>query len=152
MSKSFCCSETCIKCLRANGDAPVTVVSGTVISNGNKQGVDMLIPVTPAKSKSCCCFNHNNCVVMHPTINDVLTVLLLALPSQTWMGIKDDRLLAEIHSLVSIENLPDVLEQEVIFALTILLFFYCLTSHLQAKFFYTNKIAISMGEWDLTLI
>nr|XP_010935936.1 glutathione gamma-glutamylcysteinyltransferase 1 isoform X1 [Elaeis guineensis] len=115
VSKSFCCSETCIKCLRANGDAPMTVISGTAVSNGNKQGLDMLIPVTPGKSKSCCTFDHNNnCVVMHPTINDVLTVLLLALSPQTWMGIKDDRLLAEIQRLVSIENLPDVLEQEVL--------------------------------------
>lgn len=109
-SKGFCCRTTCVRCLRTNGDGPVTVVSGTVVSGSNEQGVDMLVPMSPAKSS---CSSQNNCVV-HPASNDVLTVLLLALPAETWLGLKDEKLLAEIHCLVSIENLPDVLQEEVL--------------------------------------
>ena len=111
-NRGFCCRATCVKCLKGNGDGPITVVSGTVVSGGNEQGVDMLVPMSPAKS-SCCNSGLSNCAVVHPASNDILTVLLLALPADTWVGIKDEKLSAEIHGLVSTERLPDVIQEEV---------------------------------------
>ncbi|XP_008789410.2 glutathione gamma-glutamylcysteinyltransferase 1-like isoform X1 [Phoenix dactylifera] len=124
--QQFCSRATCVKCFRANGDAPITVVSGMVVSGKNEQGVDMLVPESTAKSKSCCSSNPNDCVLKHPGSSDALTVLLLALPPCTWQGIKDERLLAEIHGLFSIENLPDVLQQEVL--------------HLRRQLYFLNKV------------
>ncbi|KAF6156201.1 hypothetical protein GIB67_030204 [Kingdonia uniflora] len=109
-SYGFCCSATCVKCSKANGDMPVTVVSGTVVSGNGKQRVDMLVPLSPPRS---CSSGSNNYNGMYPENNDVLTALLLALPLQTWAGIKKVKLLQEISGLVEIENVPSLLQEEV---------------------------------------
>ncbi|XP_058101558.1 glutathione gamma-glutamylcysteinyltransferase 1-like [Magnolia sinica] len=110
----FCCKATCVKCLPANGDLPKTVVSGTVVTGFSKQEVDMLVPVSPPRPGSCCGSASSCCVGMHPASNDVLTVLVLALPPQTWSSIRDEKLLSEIQGLVSIDDLPVMLQEEVL--------------------------------------
>lgn len=111
-SNGFCCRETCVKCLKANGDKPITVVSGTVVNGNSEQGVDVLVPSFPTKVG--CCGSGSNCTGMHPAGDDVLTALLLALPIDTWSGIKDEKLLQEMYRLVSTENLPTLLQEEVL--------------------------------------
>ena len=108
----FCCQETCIKCVEANGDGLKTVISGTVVSDGSRQGVDLLLPTSPSKT-SLCNSNLSRKVVKYPSGADVLTVLLLVLHPNTWVGIKDEAVKAEFQNLVSTENLPDLLRREV---------------------------------------
>nr|XP_043609971.1 glutathione gamma-glutamylcysteinyltransferase 1-like isoform X2 [Erigeron canadensis] len=102
-ANGFCCRETCVNYLKSNGDTPVTVVSGTVTNGIGIQQVDVIVPSSGL----------SGCVGMHPTSNDVLTVLLLALPPQTWFGIKDENLLQDINTLVSIDNIPVLLQEEI---------------------------------------
>ncbi|TQE09274.1 hypothetical protein C1H46_005209 [Malus baccata] len=100
----YFCQETCVKCLKANGgDKPVAVVNG-----GTEKRMDMLT-AWPKTNPGCSC-----AIRMHPACNDVLTVLLLALPPGTWSGIKDEKLSKEIYHLVSTENLPTLLQEEVL--------------------------------------
>ena len=108
----FCCKETCLKCVQANGDGLKTVISASVVSEGNEQGVDMLLPMSSPGS-SLCNSNLKKDAVKYPSSADVLTVLLLALHPNTWLGIKDEKLKAELQILVSIDNLPDDLKREV---------------------------------------
>jgi glutathione gamma-glutamylcysteinyltransferase len=112
-SGKYCCQETCIKCLKANGDKHVTVVSGTVVNGKREHGVDVLVPSSRTKL-GCCCSASSNYSGIHPASNDVLTALLLALPPETWSGIKNEKLLQEISILVLTENLPTLLQEEVI--------------------------------------
>ncbi|KAI3787150.1 hypothetical protein L1987_41402 [Smallanthus sonchifolius] len=112
-SNGFCCGETHVHCIKANGDMPpVTVVSGTVTNGIGERHVDILVPSSP-KNLSSSNSELTNSNGLHPASNDVLTALLLALPQQTWSGIKDDTLLQEIDTLVSMDNLPTLLQEEV---------------------------------------
>ncbi|KVI12347.1 Phytochelatin synthase [Cynara cardunculus var. scolymus] len=108
----FCCGETHVHCIKSTGNVPATVVSGTVTNGIGEQHVDMLVP-SSAKNLSPSSSGLTSCIGMHPASNDVLTTLLLALPPQTWSGIKDDSLFQEIKSLVSIDNLPTFLQEEI---------------------------------------
>ncbi|XP_062190287.1 glutathione gamma-glutamylcysteinyltransferase 1-like isoform X2 [Phragmites australis] len=112
-SDGFCCRETCFKCVQANADGHKTVISGSVISEGNEQGVDMLLPMSP-HSTSSCNSNLSDEIMKFPSSADVLSVLLLALHPRTWLGIKDERLKAEFQTLVSTDDLPDVLKREIL--------------------------------------
>ncbi|KZV21500.1 glutathione gamma-glutamylcysteinyltransferase 1-like [Dorcoceras hygrometricum] len=113
-SNRFCCRETCVRCYRAtNGVKPVTVVSGTVVNGNGEHGVDMLVPLSQTETSSC---SSGSCgsFGMHPASNDVLTALLLALPPETWSGIRDEKVSQEIFGLVSTDSLPPLLQGEII--------------------------------------
>lgn len=112
-SNGFCCKNTCVKCLKANGDTPVTMVSGTVVTGKSEQGVDMLVPLSQMKSSTV---GSDPCVCtrIHPASSDILTALLLALPQKTWSGIREGKLFQEVSDLVAIENLPSLLQEEVL--------------------------------------
>lgn len=114
-SDRFCCRETCVRSYShraTNGDKPVIVVSGTVVNGNGEHGVDMLVPSSQTDS-SCSSFGPCGYSGMHPASNDVLTALLLALPPETWSGIKDEKTLEEVSSLVSTERLHPLLQEEV---------------------------------------
>jgi len=111
-SNGFCCWETRFKGVQANGGGTNTVISGSVVSEGNEQGVDMLLPMPPL-SMSPCNSNMVDEIIKYPSSTDVLTVLLLALHPSTWFSIMDEKLKDESQTLVSTDNLPDILKQEV---------------------------------------
>lgn len=110
---AFCCRETSFECVQANGDGLKTVISGSVVCEGSEQGVDMLLPMSSPGASSCNSNLKSN-AVKYPSSVDVLTVLLLALHPNTWLGIKDEKLKAEFQTLISTDSLPDDLKREIL--------------------------------------
>ncbi|KAH9729238.1 glutathione gamma-glutamylcysteinyltransferase 1 [Citrus sinensis] len=108
-SERFYCRETCVKCLKANSDKPVTLVSGTVVNGSIEQEVDVLVPSSQIGGCGC---GPSNYIGIYPVGNDILTVLILALPKETWSGIRDEKLSRQILGLVTTENLPTLLQEE----------------------------------------
>lgn len=117
----MCCTEMSVTHLKAGEGKPMTVVSGIVATDGTEEGIDMLVPLSRKETCNLCDFDQSNCKGMHPSTGDVLTILLLALPKNTWSGIKDEKLYMEFTSLVSIDSLPSLLQEEVIIVSFILL-------------------------------
>ncbi|KAL4190369.1 hypothetical protein AMTRI_Chr07g24400 [Amborella trichopoda] len=107
LPKGTCCRDTTIKSLEASGK-PITLVCGRVEWWGGEQNVEMLVPT--CRERFDC---SGGCVEFHPSTSDVLTVLLLALPPQIWSGLRDKELLEELHGLLSPDNLPGLLQVEV---------------------------------------
>ncbi|KAK6259933.1 hypothetical protein SCA6_014407 [Theobroma cacao] len=113
-SNGLCCKGTNVKLIKTDSKEPVTMVSGTVISNGTEQRVDMLIPSSQIEPSCLCDFDQNNCCGMHPSMGDGLTVLLFALPQDTWLGLKEEKLQAQMKGLTLVASLPTLLREEVL--------------------------------------
>nr|Q2TE74.2 RecName: Full=Glutathione gamma-glutamylcysteinyltransferase 2; AltName: Full=LjPCS2-7R; AltName: Full=Phytochelatin synthase 2 [Lotus japonicus] len=109
LSGGKCCCQIDVKHLNVDSkNLATTFVSGTFTTgSSSEQGVDVLVPL-------CQRGPEGHYIAMHPSTADVLTVLLLALPLHTWSGIKEEKLRAEVTSLVTTEDLPSLLQEEVI--------------------------------------
>ncbi|KAK7378489.1 hypothetical protein VNO80_03931 [Phaseolus coccineus] len=115
------CSQIEVKHLNFDSENPGTLVSGTVTTSGGSEQVDELVPL---RSWLCLC-NQGHCIEMHPSTADVFTVLLLALPLHTWSGLKEEKLQMEVLSLLATDDLPLLLQEEVLFLRDQLLFHLC---------------------------
>lgn len=113
ISKEYFCTSVCSK---SNGNNHGTVVSSLVTINGSEtlNGVDSLVPLSPDKSTSGFDSCSSTCTMKDLEINDVLTILIFALPPHTWQSIKKEGLRKEIHAAVLIEDFPHILQKEVI--------------------------------------
>ncbi|XAR61071.1 Glutathione gamma-glutamylcysteinyltransferase [Bertholletia excelsa] len=113
-SDVICCREANMKLLEDNGQRPVNMVSGMVITNGGEEKIDVLVPFSQRNPGCITGAEVSGCSERHPSNADVLTILLLALPLDTWSGIRNNKLQEEMVGLMLTENLPPLLQEEVL--------------------------------------
>ncbi|CAL5428313.1 unnamed protein product [Camellia sinensis] len=89
----------------------VSVEMNELVTCSKEQGPGKIIQ-TIDPSPSGCSVNNG-----HLIGNDALTMLLSALPSHMWSGIKEPNLSAEFNSLVSIGSVPHILKKEGVLSL-----------------------------------
>ncbi|XP_021763263.1 glutathione gamma-glutamylcysteinyltransferase 3-like [Chenopodium quinoa] len=92
----------------------VTVVSANVVVEDSVCGAEILVPSCQKSPGNPCECGLNTSDREHPSVVDGLTVLLLALPPDTWSCLKDAKLLKEFCGIISPKNLPDLLKQEIL--------------------------------------
>ncbi|KAK3414576.1 hypothetical protein EUGRSUZ_H00437 [Eucalyptus grandis] len=108
-----CGHETCVKCMKTDGHKTGMVLSATIVKGKNEEKVNMLVP--QSLMELCCgAPDPNNCSSTRPVGSNILTALLLTLPPETWYSIKDEKLREEVQSLVSMDNLPAMLQEQVL--------------------------------------
>ncbi|KAK9733774.1 hypothetical protein RND81_04G091300 [Saponaria officinalis] len=93
--------------------ASITLASGRVIVEDVEHGIEMLAPCCQRKS-SCLSKDISKSCDGKPSVNVVLTVLILALPPTTWSYLRHPMLCQEFCGIVSTNNLPDLLRLEVL--------------------------------------
>ncbi|XWS76223.1 hypothetical protein CRYUN_Cryun01aG0157100 [Craigia yunnanensis] len=113
-SNGLCCKVTNVKFLKADSKEPVTMVSGTVMTDATEQRIDILIPSSQIEPSCLCDFDQNICCGMHPSIGDGLTILIFSLPKDTWLSLREGKLQAEMEGLTSVDDLPTLLQEEVL--------------------------------------
>ncbi|PKI71906.1 hypothetical protein CRG98_007674 [Punica granatum] len=111
-------TENCTKCISAddNNNNATTVLRETVAYGQNEEKVEMLIPFSQVKveHRDSNDLGGNACIKLQPAGSNILTVLLLALPPETWSRVKNPELQQEMYGIFSTENLPPLLQEEVL--------------------------------------
>lgn len=129
------CKKACMKSMSTNDNA----LSGTGLANGSEQGNGMLVPTAAQIKYAPCCKNGENSSVnflqSYPASLDLLAILLLTLPPQTWNAIQQRELREQVLHLVSLDNLFTGLREEVL--------------HLQRQLHFLYKCQIDKLEEDL---
>ncbi|XP_021763267.1 glutathione gamma-glutamylcysteinyltransferase 1-like isoform X2 [Chenopodium quinoa] len=103
---AICCRTTELSSSDCDIVESTTVISGKVIVENSECGVEVLVPY--CQRSSGCCNRH------HPSVVDALTILILTLPPDTWYHLKNPKLREEFCSIVLTNNLPDLLQHEIL--------------------------------------
>lgn len=139
VAKECFCKSACMKNMSTCDTASMAIVSGTVLANGSEQGIDVLVPTATQIKHPPYCNNgessSGNLIQRCPASKDLLTILVLALPPQTWHGLQEKDLREEIYRLVSLDNLLTGLREEVL--------------HLRRQLHFLYKFQIGRLEEDL---
>lgn len=139
VAKECFSKSACMKNMSTCDTASMAIVSGTVVANGSEQGIDVLVPTATQIKHPPCCNNgessSGNLIQRCPASKDLLTILVLALPPQTWHGLQEKDLREEIYRLVSLDNLLTGLREEVL--------------HLRRQLHFLYKFHIGRLEEDL---
>ncbi|KAH9603079.1 hypothetical protein KSS87_009457 [Heliosperma pusillum] len=106
-----CSKSSQLKSAKTDNLQFISIASGSIIMKDPERGVEMLVPCCQRKSGSLS-EDGSNASNGNPSVDDVLTVLILALPPSTWSYLKHLKLREDFYGIVSTDNLPDLLRQE----------------------------------------
>ncbi|KAL1199634.1 Glutathione gamma-glutamylcysteinyltransferase 1 [Cardamine amara subsp. amara] len=133
-SRDFYCRQISVKCIKGSSSVEeATVICGVVVGDGSEQKVDLLVPSTQPVITNGSEYGPET---KYPSCNEVFTSLLLALPPQTWLGIKDQALQSKMKKLLSVGSLSTTQHEEV--------------SHLRRQLLLLKRCQENKEEEDLT--
>ncbi|KAL3680692.1 hypothetical protein R1sor_023648 [Riccia sorocarpa] len=110
---SGCCTNASVAMRVTNTGKETLVISGSIETvDGLRNHIDVLVPTSRCYGCGSGPNDADTCRPLHPSTGDLLTVLLFALPAETWKSVRNLQVQEKLIDVATCASLPQLLKLE----------------------------------------